>query len=208
MVDFRRYTNLAALIHILRTKELTLLNPATWEDRNDAYFMSEYKRQIRAKTVLAVCFAETKETFHHWKVFSGGSDGVCIVFRKDDLLAELSKDPKIYMRAVAYKSLAELKTAANVKVADLPFTKRFAYEDEKEFRVVYADDLEEIQFKNFQIKFHWIDRVIFSPWFSKNLRKAVGDTLRTIDGCSKLKLMHSTVIDNETWKKVASGIKS
>jgi hypothetical protein len=41
---FRRYTNPAATIHLLRQKKITLLNPATWDDKNDAYFMAEYKR--------------------------------------------------------------------------------------------------------------------------------------------------------------------
>ena len=39
----RRYTNLASALHILQNRCLTLLSPETWDDRNDAYFMSEYK---------------------------------------------------------------------------------------------------------------------------------------------------------------------
>ena len=57
---FRRYTNLAAAIHMLRTKSITLLNPATWDDKNDAYYMAEYKRLKDAATVLA--FALQKAT--------------------------------------------------------------------------------------------------------------------------------------------------
>ena len=79
---FRRYTNLAAVVHLLQAKAITLLNPATWDDTNDAYFMAEYKRLKQAKTVLALCFAETAETYHHWRVFSHGADGVCLEFNK------------------------------------------------------------------------------------------------------------------------------
>ncbi len=206
MVDFRRYTNLAALIHMLSTKTITLLNPATWEDRNNSYFMAEYKRRIKAKTVLAACFAETKETFHHWKVFSGGSDGVCVVFRKTELLEELDKNPKVLMSEIDYKSIDQLKLDQVIITSKLPFTKRLAYEDEREYRVVYSDSLKEIQYKSFEIKLNWIDRVIFSPWFSEKLQKTVGRTLRTIEGCGKIELKRSTIIDNETWKKAASGI--
>ena len=46
---FRRYTNLAAVVHLLHAKAVTLLNPATWDDRNDAYYMAEYKRLKQAK---------------------------------------------------------------------------------------------------------------------------------------------------------------
>jgi hypothetical protein len=69
---YRRYTNLASALHILRNKCLTLLSPATWDDRNDAFFMAEYKRLKEAKTVLAICFAVREETYHHWQIFSHG----------------------------------------------------------------------------------------------------------------------------------------
>ena len=45
---------------MLRTKSITLLNPATWDDKNDAYYMAEYKRLKDAATVLA--FALQKAT--------------------------------------------------------------------------------------------------------------------------------------------------
>ena len=98
---FRRYTNLAAVVHLLHAKAVTLLNPATWDDRNDAYYMAEYKRLKQAKTVLALCFAETTETYHHWRVFSHGADGVCIEFDKDRLLKVWSGDKSVQTRAVA-----------------------------------------------------------------------------------------------------------
>ena len=55
----RRYTSLSALIQLLRSKEITLLSPSKWDDRNDAYFLSQYARQKNLKAVLAACFA-------HW----------------------------------------------------------------------------------------------------------------------------------------------
>jgi hypothetical protein len=51
--SLHRYTNLAATIHMLCTKCITLLNPATWDDKNDAYFMAEYKRTVVAGGVAA-----------------------------------------------------------------------------------------------------------------------------------------------------------
>jgi hypothetical protein len=89
--SFYRYTNLAATLHMLRTRNITLLNPATWDDTNDSYFMSEYKRLKNAKSVLALCFAESEESYHHWRIFSAGGDGVRIEFDKTALLAALTK---------------------------------------------------------------------------------------------------------------------
>jgi hypothetical protein len=88
----RRYTNLASLIHILKRQTITLLNPATWDDRNDAYFMSEYRRIKQAKSVLALCFTTAPETYHHWRVFSHGGDGVCIEFDHQKLMWDLEDE--------------------------------------------------------------------------------------------------------------------
>jgi hypothetical protein len=65
-----RFTNLAAAIHMLRARKITLLDPNTWDDKNDAYFMAEYKRQKGLATLLALCFADCDETYHHWRVFA------------------------------------------------------------------------------------------------------------------------------------------
>jgi hypothetical protein len=40
---------------MLCTKCITLLNPARWDDKNDAYFMAEYKRTVVAGGVAASC---------------------------------------------------------------------------------------------------------------------------------------------------------
>jgi hypothetical protein len=93
--SLQRYTNLAATIHLLRTKQITLLNPATWDDKNDAYFMAEYTRLNNAKAVLALCFAERSQTLSSLGVFSHGSDGVCIEFDKQKLLSAFERDVQI-----------------------------------------------------------------------------------------------------------------
>jgi hypothetical protein len=64
MNSFRCYTNLAAIIHLLQNKWITALDPTTWDDKNDSYFMAEYKRLSGAQTLLALCFAEQAETYH------------------------------------------------------------------------------------------------------------------------------------------------
>jgi hypothetical protein len=35
----RRYTDIPALIHLLTEKQITLLDPDTWDDKNDSYFL-------------------------------------------------------------------------------------------------------------------------------------------------------------------------
>ena len=81
-----RYTNLPIALDILVQRRVTLLSPETWEDRNDAFYLERYREEKNLRTLVAICFSARGETFHHWKVFSSGSSGVCIEFDKNRLL--------------------------------------------------------------------------------------------------------------------------
>jgi len=48
----RRYTDIPALIYLLRQRKITLLNPGTWEDKNDTHYLSIYKRRKGAVAEL------------------------------------------------------------------------------------------------------------------------------------------------------------
>ncbi len=39
---------------------------------------------MELKTLLALCLTSRGETYHHWKVFTDKSNGVCIHFRRDE----------------------------------------------------------------------------------------------------------------------------
>src|SRR5580698_8948830 len=109
VTTFSRYTNLAATIHMLRSGKITLLNPATWDDTNDSYFMSEYKRLKRAKTVLALCFTESDEQYHHWRVFLHGPDVVRMEFNKLKLMAVCNGNEEITKRYADYRKIDDLR---------------------------------------------------------------------------------------------------
>src|SRR5262249_44591190 len=155
-VSLHRYTNLVAAIHILQTKSITLLNPATWDDKNDAYFMSEYKRKVGAKTILALCFAERNESYHHWRVFSHGADGVRIEFDKEKLLSTFDDDKKIDADNMIYSKIKDIKRFKFIQLQRLPFLKRAPYQDEGEFRVIYVDNDATLESKDYAIQLSWI----------------------------------------------------
>ena len=204
MLQFRRYTNRAAAIHLLQTRTITLLNPATWDDKNDAYFMAEYKRLVGARTVLALCFAECNETYHHWGVFSHGSDGVCIVFDKERILSAFEGDALVRKGSVNYKVLNEIKKLKTLDAEELPFLKRRAYKDEKEYRVVYVNKRNAEEFLPYQIDIASVAQVILSPWIAVTLARAIRKTLLSIDGCPSLSITKSTLTNNEQWRRVTA----
>ena len=199
----RRYTNLVATIHMLRQRVVTLLNPQLWDDRNDAFGIGQYQAARDAKSVLALCFAEQHETCHHWKVFSSGIDGVCLEFDKARLLQAFATNPTVRSGMVAYREISALKQST-LEISELPFVKRFPYQDEREFRIIYEDMTEELTFKDFSIGLDCIQRVNLSPWMPKPLADSVRATIRSIPGCETLKINRSTLIENDQWKKCLS----
>lgn len=72
----RRYMSIAALIDTLRRQRLAILNPENWDDRNDRLFMRVYKSHTKAGGLYGMCAALRGETYHHWKIFAGGSRGI------------------------------------------------------------------------------------------------------------------------------------
>ena len=199
----RRYTNLASALHVLQNKCLTLLTPNTWDDRNDAFFMNEFKSRRGAKSVLALCFANAPELYHHWRVFSHGSDGVCLEFDKLKLEASLPQDERIRTGLVRYRTIAQAGPNT-LPTDDLPFVKRFAFKDEVEFRVVCTDMNEAKEFEQLQIPLSCISRVTLSPWLSKPLSDAVKNAIRSLKGCANIKVYRSTLINNEKWKRLGN----
>jgi hypothetical protein len=199
-----RYTNLAATIHMLRSRTITLLNPGTWDDRNDAYFMAEYKRRRNLKTLLALCFANCDETYHHWRVFSHGPAGVRVEFDRTRLLEAFEDDENVTGRTVNYKRLTQLDDGARIQVKDLPFLKRKPFRDESEFRIIYENADSVFMTKDFAIDLGSIRRITLSPWIVKSQSSSVIANLRQIQGCKNLKIYRSTLVDNERWQSLAS----
>ena len=200
MTNFlNRYTSFPALLAMLQNREITLLSPQLWEDRNDAFYMSEYKSRKQLKTLLALCFSQAEETYHHWRVFTHGADGVCITFRRAQLLKALSG---LRSGAVTYRKIAELPRL-KPRLEDLPFLKRAPYEDEREFRLIHQDGREETETKSFAIPLSCISRVTLNPWLAPPLAKAMKTAIRQISGCAALKVYQTTLLENEQWKKAA-----
>jgi hypothetical protein len=192
----RRYTNLPNLIYMLSEQKLTLVDPENWHDKNDSRFLSLYRKKKKLKTVLALCFTQVSETYHHWKVFADGSSGVCIQFDEAALLEELEKSNLIHGE-VQYLKLNEIRNK-KLKTNELPFLKRYAYQDEREFRIIYESKAQ-IKAKDIPIHLDCIDRITLSPQLPNRLKVHVQKTIKSIHGCSKLDVFRSTLISNDEW---------
>jgi hypothetical protein len=196
----RRYTDLPALLHLLSSRQITLLDPKTWDDRNDAFFMSQYIERKALKSILALCFSQVAETYHHWRVFSNGPAGVCIVFDRAALLSAFNRRIGITTKTVEYLTLKEARKHL-FELQSLPFLKRSGFKPEGEFRVVFESPIDELTHLDVPIELSCIRSVSLSPWLHASLSESAIKAIRAIDGCSKLKVSRSTLISNEQWKE-------
>ncbi len=57
--------------------------------------------------MLALCFSEAKERYHLWRSFTHGTDGVCIEFVKEGLLASFVGKKNVESCNVTYKQVKE-----------------------------------------------------------------------------------------------------
>lgn len=200
--SLRRYTELPYLIEYLQSKELVLLNPASWEDRNDSYYIEQYNKSSGLKCSYALCLTDSPETYHHWKIFAYGSGGVCIEFDKNKLVNAVSKVTGLRSEHVKYSSIEALRKSEPMS-SDLPFLKRYAFIDEKEYRLFYGvKNAEEPEFR-ISVPIASVARITLSPWLEKSVVKQVKGTLKSIEGCESLEIYRSTLIENESWKKIA-----
>jgi hypothetical protein len=199
---FRRYTTLPFLLDALYHRRLPLLDPTKWDDKNDSYFIEQYKKKKKdLKTVLATCFTYSEEKYHHWKIYAGDSSGMCIEFNHPQFLERLKTENKFRVRHVDYYFIDSLER--DVPTIDkLPFIKRYPFSDEHEFRVIYENSDKEIPIEYIPITPSDIQHIIINPWVNKSVSESVRSVIRSIKGFSQTQVFQSTVLENEKWKKI------
>ena len=202
--DLRRYTDLSRLFYLLAERTLTLLDPNRWDDRNDSYCLRRYRDAKRHKSVLALCFVQSSERYHLWKVFGAGASGVRIKFKRKALLKAVDKVPGIRHDEVRYLMLPQLNGSFSVDT--LPFLKRYGFLGEEEYRLVYGSK-DKLRKFDIDIPPDCIESVKLNPWLDADSFERVKDALRKVDSCWKsLTVVHSSLIDNERWREFADRV--
>jgi hypothetical protein len=198
----RRYTHLPAVIHMLRHRVLTLLDPEGWDDSNDSFYIDEYRRRKNLKTTLAVCLAGSEETYHHWKVFAGHPAGVCVRFHAARLLDALHGQDGVRVAPLEYRDFTSARHRP-LPLQRFPFVKRSAFGDEREVRVLYESAEHAHDLLDLPIPLDCVARITLSPWLPRALVEATASQLRAIDGCGGLEVLRSSIISSEEWKDLA-----
>lgn len=203
----RRYTDLPSLAYLLREQCITLVDPQFWDDTNDSYFLSLYREKQRLASVLALCFTQVTETYHHWRVFASGASGVCISFHREEFLKAVNRYGGVKARSVRYLKINQLEDK-RLAVSALPFLKRHPFEHENEVRLLYESRTRKQQTIDIPIPLSCVDRITLSPWLHKNLSLPIKKLLWSIPECNDLKIVRSTLIGNDEWKQAGEAARS
>jgi hypothetical protein len=137
MSHLNRFTAVPILFDMIIRKHLVLMDPALWEDRNESELLLEYKKRKKAQKLFAACFSSGGETIHHWKAFAGSADGCCIEFDKERFINHVSRFDGIRCAHVEYKRIKEVDPK-HIDVEMIPFTKRWPYQCEEEYRIIWV----------------------------------------------------------------------
>lgn len=202
----RRYTSLTVALDMLINKHIVLINPSKWDDSNDTYFIDLYKGRSSIGSVLASCLTMSTETYHHWKIFSDGLDGVCVEFDRLKLEADVRKKREVKFEPVEYLLLKDLNAMSTKDASRLPFIKREAYGDEREWRMISTPKEEGVQSLKVPISLSSIERVRLSPWTNLALRQTIRTLIRSQPGCERMSVVSSGLTNSPKWKQAGAAI--
>lgn len=202
----RRYTSISAVLDVLVRKQLPLLDPQTWDDRNDRYFMSLYKEKRELGGLYGLCAATCSETYHHWRVFTGTADGACLELRRQPLEAMLRELEGVRFGEVDYLHLDKVEELTPKDVQRLPFVKRLGFTAEAEYRITAETTEPQLPALSIDLPLDLIGRVELNPWLPASLAESVTKTLKGLPGCEKLPIRRSRLIDSDRWKKAGDRV--
>jgi hypothetical protein len=193
-----RFTTLPFVIDLLTRKQLTLLDPAFWEDYNDRVTMELYRKKRNSQSIYALCLSDERETIHHWNSFAGGMNGCCIEFNAKKLFECLDQVAGITHGKSRYIKVGDLKKLA-AENEHLPYLKREPFQPESEYRIIALSN--QPQQASFDIPIH--TNVIRRITLSNHLPKTVFESLK--EGIHKIapdyegRISHSTLFNNAQW---------
>lgn len=204
----RRYTTLSSAIDTLINRKLVLLSPSKWDDTNDISFMELYRAHKRVGSVLALCCTMSIETYHHWRVFTQGMEGVCLEFDRQQLTRALNAVPGIETGAMDYLNVRDLEALTPADAHRLPFLKRKGYRDEREWRILISCDDDAKQTFDVPVDPSSLVRIIFNPWLPPPLAENLRTLIRGLPDCSHVKIESSRLTNSERWKAAGKALVS
>ena len=200
IIKLNRFTTLPVLFDLLQRQKLTLLDPKSWEDKNDSEIILEYKKRKKIKNLFAICLSCGDETIHHWKTFSNGSSGCLIEFDAQKLFNIIDNIPNLKHREVTYRKLSDIESkSADLNVDDIPFTKRWPYRCEEEYRIIVESNNDKDKHYDIDIPLDIIKRITINQQMPDKIYETIKDYLKNLKGNPDSRINRSTLFENKRW---------
>ena len=200
IIKLNRFTTLPVLLDLLQRQKLTLLDPKSWEDKNDSEIILEYKKRKKIKNLFAICLSCGDETIHHWKTFSNGSSGCLIEFDAQKLFNIIDNIPNLKHREVTYRKLSDIESkSAVLNVDDIPFTKRWPYRCEEEYRIIVESNNDKDKHYDIDIPLDIIKRITINQQMPDKIYETIKDYLKNLKGNPDSRINRSTLFENKRW---------
>ena len=196
-----RFTYLPILLDILKRKKIFIPNYMSWEDKNDTeildYYLERMKKIDGTVELRALCFTYDDETIHHWNCFSNGMSGCCIEFNLDQLADSFMKIEGFEKGIVEYYKISDLEKGKTPVLSKLPFSKRWPYRVEHEYRFVHKSK-KKMTTLEVPIDLKSINKITIS----QKLPDAVSETIKQILGKNVDIVNRSTILKNKKWLRL------
>ena len=196
IIRLNRFTTLPVLLDFLERKKLVLLDPKSWDDKNDTEVILAYKEKRGIEKLFALCFTHDYETIHHWKTFANGSSGCCIEFDAEKLI-QIFKKNKLRHGIVEYRKIKEA-TPNSFKLNQMPFIKRKPYECEQEYRIIWEGKTEENVFE-LDIPLDTIKKITISQQMPEQVFITIRNLLKKTFDDPEKRISRSTIYENKKW---------
>lgn len=188
---------LPVLLDMLKRRKLVLLDPASWEDRNDSEILLEYKKRKKLQALFALCFSHGDETIHHWKTFADGISGCCIEFDSKKLVTLLKTLEGVRFGPVVYRKIKDLNDGT-ITVSRIPFTKRWPYRCEEEFRIIWESRTTAASYE-IDLDLRIIRKITISQRMPKQVYSTIRKYLKSVFENPDQRINHSTIYQNQIW---------
>jgi hypothetical protein len=198
LIKLTRFTTLPVLLDLLERRKLVLLDPESWDDKNDTQNIQEYKRRAGVENLFALCFTHKGETIHHWKSFAGGATGCCIEFSAGKLISIFEKTEGLRHGMVTYKNINSAGLLPFSSVEEIPFTKRKPYQFEREYRAIWTGRHDSTCFE-LELPLDVIRRITFTQQMPDPVFRSVKALLIRNYKELRNKVNRSTLYKNERW---------
>ena len=202
MSGLKRYTELPYLLNMLSTRKITLLNPTSWVDRNDAFYLRRYLERRNLQSVLVLCLSKSAATYHHWHVFAPNASGVRIEFHENLLREWASRIPGARLEPVQYVKLNK-DLLSQIGLDQLPFAKRHAFRHEGEVRLIVENAKEKLPLLAVPFEYEMIKEIIVSPWLPQPVFPSVKTAIQGAARNAKFNIRATTMLESKVFMSAA-----